>query len=183
MEAVKPMATTGRGGNPRRPNIFGHVRGNRRSVQPFGTSSLRAGGPGKAEAGGLLSHLGCLPRKLGTRKGRSRRPKPEVYSAAGDVSPLAGDREGPVSAHQLLGPKRWSPGRAGPKAEGTYPISCCPGVWSAAWVRGYHGGGARGGLNRECGGPSPIELHVGRQMSGRAAVKKSYSWWTVGTGL
>ena len=91
LEAVKPMVTMGRGGNPRRPNVFGHVRGNLRSVQPFGTSSLWAGGPGKAEAGGLLSHLGCLPRKLGTRKGLSRRPKPEIYSAAGDVSPLAGE--------------------------------------------------------------------------------------------
>ena len=57
--------------------------------------------------------------------------------------------------HPLLGPRRWSPGRVGPKAEGTYPVSCRPGGWSAAWVRGYRGGGARGGLNGECQGPSP----------------------------
>ena len=112
-------------------------------------------GRGKAEAGGLLCRLGRLPHELVTGKGRSRRPKPEVYSAAGDVSPQAGDREGPVSAHPLLGPRRWSPGRAGPKAEGTYPVSCHPGDWSAAWVRGYRAGGAQGGLNGECRGPSP----------------------------
>ena len=123
------MATTGHGGNPRCPNIFGRVKGSRRYMQPFGTSSSRAGD--------------------------QKRPKPEVYSAAGDVSPQAGDREGPVSAHPLLGPRRWSPGRAGPKAEGTYPVSCCLGGWSAAWVWGYRGGGARGGLNGECWGPSP----------------------------
>ena len=97
MEAVDPMATTGRGGNPRCPNVSRHVRGNRRSVQPFGTSPSRAGD--------------------------RERPKPEVYSAAGDVSPQAGDggRGGAVSVHPLLGPRRWSPGRASPKAEGTYP--------------------------------------------------------------
>ena len=113
---------------------------------------LTSWGPGKAEAGGLLSRLGRLPHELVTEKGRSRRPKPEVYSAAGDVSPQAGDWEGPVSAHPLMGPRKWSPGRAGPKAEGTYPVSCRPGVWSAAWVQGYCSGGARGGLNGECRG-------------------------------
>ena len=164
LEAVKPMVTMGRGGNPRRPNVFGHVRGNRRSVQPFGTSSLRAGGPGKAEAGGLLSHLGCLPRKLGTQKGLSRRPKPEIYSAAGAVSPLAGDREGPVSAHQLLGPRRWSPGRAGPKAEGTYPISCHPGGLVSCLGPGLPWRwSSRGPQRRVSGGPH-LEPHVGRQM-------------------
>ena len=126
LEAVDPMATMGCGGNPHCPNVSGRVRGNRRSVQPFGTSSSRAGD--------------------------RERPKPEVYSAAWDVSPQAGDWEGPVSAHPLLGPRRWSPGRAGPKAKGTYPISCRPGGWSVAWVRGYRGGGARGDLNGECWG-------------------------------
>ena len=96
------MATTGRGGNPRCPNVFGRVKGSWRSVQPFGTSSSRAGD--------------------------RERPKPEVYSAAGDVSPQAGDWEGPVSAHPLLGPRRWSPGRAGPKAKGTYPVACRRGL-------------------------------------------------------
>ena len=106
------------------------------------------------EAGGRCSHSERLPHELVTGKGGSRRPKPEVYSAAGDVSPQAGDREGPGSVHPLLGPRRWSPGRASPKAEGTYPVSCHPGGWSATWVRGYRGGGARGGLNGECRGPS-----------------------------
>ena len=128
--------------------------------------SLTSWAPRKAEAGGLLSRLGCLPHELVTGKGRSRRPKPEVYSAAGDVSPQAGDQEGPVSTHPLLGPRRWSPGRAGPKAEGSYPVSCRPGGWSAAWVRGYRGGGAGGGLN--------LEPHVGRQMLENAAGRKSH---------
>ena len=114
---------------PPLPEHLRRVKGSRRSMQLFGTSSSRAGD--------------------------RERPKLEVYSAAGDVSPPAGDREGPVSAHPLLGPRRWSPGRAGPKAEGTYPVSCRPGGWSAAWVRGYRGGGARGGLNGKCRGPSP----------------------------
>ena len=60
LEAVDPMVTTGCGGNPRCLNIFEHVKGSRRSVQPFGTSSSRAGD--------------------------RERPKPEVYSAAWDVS-------------------------------------------------------------------------------------------------
>ena len=60
LEAVDPMATTGRGGNPCCPNVFGGVKGSRRSVQPFGTSSSRAGD--------------------------RERPKLEVYSAAWDVS-------------------------------------------------------------------------------------------------
>ena len=55
-------------------------------------------------------------------------------------------------------------GGQAPKPKGLTPYPAVRGGWSAAWVRGYHGGGARGGLNRECGGPSPIELHVGRQM-------------------
>ena len=58
MEAVKPMVTMGRGGNPRRPNVFGHVRGNRRC---------------RSER---------LPYELGDRE----RPKLEVYSATWDVS-------------------------------------------------------------------------------------------------
>ena len=94
---------------------------------PIWNIFLMSWGPGKAKAGGLLSRLGRLPHELVTGKRRRRRPKLEVYSAAGDVSPQAGDQEGPVSAHPLLGPRRWSPGRAGPKAEGTYPISCHPG--------------------------------------------------------
>ena len=116
------------------------------------TPSARTSSDVSREAGGPCSRLERLLHELGTRKGRSWRPKPEVYSATGDVSPQAGDREGPVSAHPLLGPRRWSPGRAGPKAEGTYPVSCCPGGWSATWVRGYRGGGARGDLNGECRG-------------------------------
>ena len=112
---------------------------------------LTSWGPGKAEARGLLSCLGHLPHELVTGKGRSRRSTQPL----GTSPPQAGDREGPVSAHPIPGPRRWSPGRAGPEAEGTYPVSCRPGVWSAAWVRGYCGGGARGGLNSECRGPSP----------------------------
>ena len=60
LEAIDPMATTERGGNPRCPNVFGRAKGSRRSVQPFGTSSSRAG----------------------DREG----PKPEVYTAVRDVS-------------------------------------------------------------------------------------------------
>ena len=112
---------------------------------------LTSWGPGKAEARGLLSCLGHLPHELVTGKGRSRRSTQPL----GTSPAQAGDREGPVSAHPLPGPRRWSPGRAGPKAEGTYPVSCHPGGWSAAWVRGYRSSGARGGLNSECRGPSP----------------------------
>ncbi|KAM9737118.1 dystrotelin [Dama dama] len=79
------MTTTGRGGNPRCPNVFGRVKGSRR---------------------------------------------------------------------------RWSSGNASPKAEGTYSVSCHPGGWSAAWVRGFRGGGARGGLNGKCRGPSPRASHA-----------------------
>lgn len=57
------MATTERGGNPRCPNVFGRVKGSGRSVQLFGTSSSRAGD--------------------------RERPKPEVYSAAWDISPTS----------------------------------------------------------------------------------------------
>ncbi|XP_069429663.1 uncharacterized protein [Ovis canadensis] len=77
--------------------------------------SLPSWGPRKAEAGG-----------------RSQRPTQPF----GTSPSRAGDREGPVSGHWLLGPRKWSPGRAGPKAGGTYPVSCRPGGWSAAWVRG-----------------------------------------------
>ena len=133
--------------------------------RPWGveaTAAARTSSDVSGETGGPCSRSERLPHELGTGKGRSRRstqplwtspsragdrkrPKPEVYSSAGDVSPQAGDPEGP---------RRWSPRRAGPKAEGTYPVSCRLEGWSAAWVRGYCGGGARGGLNSECpGGP------------------------------
>ena len=96
----------------------------------------------------------------------------------------AGDREGPVSAHPLPGPRRWSPGRAGPKAEGTYPVSCRPGGWSAAWVRGYRGGGARGGLNGECRKPSPraprwtpdVRNTVGRRSRPYGPLIRAFYW-------
>ena len=103
------------------------------------TPAARTSPDVSGETGGPCSHSERLPHELGTRserlphelgtgKGQSRRPKPEVYSAAGDISPQAGDLEGPVSAHPLLGPRRWSPGRSGSKAEGTYPVSCHPEV-------------------------------------------------------
>ena len=133
------------------------------------TPAARTSSDVSREAGAPCSRLERLPHELGTGKGRSQRStqqlgtspsragdwkrlKPEVYSAAGDVSPQTGDWEGPVSVHPLLGPRRWSPGRAGPKAEGTYPVSCRPGAWSAIWVQGYRGGGARGDPNGECRG-------------------------------
>ena len=43
-------------------------------------------------------------------------------------------------------------GGQAPKTKGTYPVSCRPGGWSAAWVQGYRGGGARGDPNGECRG-------------------------------
>ena len=100
--------------NPRCPNVFGcqGKPGIRTAVRDV---SLLSWGPRKAEAGG--------------RSRRSTEP-------FGTSPSRAGDQEGPVSAHPLLGPRKWSPGRAGAKAEGTYPVSCHPGGWSAAWVRG-----------------------------------------------
>ena len=76
MEAVDPMATTEHGGNPRCLNVFGRAKGSRRSMQPFGTSSSRAGGPERpkpeAEAGSLHSRLGRLPPELGTEEAEAR---------------------------------------------------------------------------------------------------------------
>ena len=74
LEAVDPMATTGRGGNPRCPNVFGRTRQGKPEVRAAVRNVfLTSWGPGKAEAGGLLSRLGRLPHKLVTGKGRSRR--------------------------------------------------------------------------------------------------------------
>ena len=46
-------------------------------------------------------------------------------------------------------------GGQAPKLKGLTPYPAIRGGWSAAWVRGYRGGGAREGLNSECRGPSP----------------------------
>ena len=151
------------------------------SAQPFGTSSSHAGGPRRPKPEDPHSRWGRLPPELGTEEGRSRRSTQPF-----GTSPLqAGDREDPVSGHWLPGPRKWSPGRAGAKAEGTYPVSCHPGGWSAAWVRGgYRGSGARGGLNGECRKPSPraprwtpdVRNAVGRRSRPYGPLIRAFYW-------
>ena len=136
---------------------------------------LKSWGPGKAEAGGLLSRLGRLPHELVTGKGRSPRPKPEVYSAAGDVSPQAGDREGPVNAHPLLGPRRWSPGRAGPQNQRDLPrILPSGGLVSRLGPGLPRRWSSRGPQWRVSGGGPHLEPHVEHQMLENAAGRKSH---------
>ena len=105
--------------------------------------SLLSWGPRKAEAGG--------------RSRRSTQP-------FGMSPSRAGDREDPVSGHWLPGPRKWSPGRAGPKAEGTYPVSCRPGGWSAAWVRGATTAVELKGASTASARSPRLEPHVGHQM-------------------
>ena len=119
------------------------------------TPAARTSPDVSGETGGPCSHSERLPHELGTGKGQSRRPKPEVYSAAGDISPQAGDLEGPVSAHPLLGPRRWSPGRAGSKAEGTYPVSCHPEVGQSPGSGATAAVELEGTSTASAGGPSP----------------------------
>ena len=138
LEAVDPMAITKRRLTPAARTSSG-AKGSRGSAQPFGTSSSRTVGPRKAEAGGSAQPFGTSPSR-------------------------AGDREDPVSGHWLPGPRKWSPGRAGSKAEGTYPVSCRPGGWSAAWVRGATAAVELEGASTASAGSPHLEPHVGHQM-------------------
>ena len=137
------------------------AKGSRGSAQPFGTSSSRTEGPRKAEAGGSIQLFGTSS---------SRTEGPRKAEAGGSIQPLgmspsrAGDREDPVRGHWLPGPRKWSPGRAGSKAEGTYPVSCRPGGWSAAWVRGATAAVELEGASTASAGSPHLEPHVGRQM-------------------
>ena len=150
--------------NPRCPNVFGcqgkpGVRTAVRNVflPCWGTEegrswrvrtavwdvSLLSWGPRKAEAGG--------------RSRRSTQP-------FGTSPSRAGDWEDPVSGHWLPGPRKWSPGRAGSKAEGTYPVSCRPGGWSATWVQGATLAVELEGASTASAGSPHLEPHVGGQM-------------------
>ena len=149
--------------NPHCPNVFGcqGKPGIRTAVRDV---SLPSWGPRKAEAGGRsrrsVQVFGTSPSRAGDRGGRSQRSTQPF----GTSPSRAGDREGPVSAHPLLGPRKWSPGRAGSKAEGTYPVSCRPGGWSAAWVRGATAAVELEGASTASAGSPHLEPHVGRQM-------------------
>ena len=147
LEAVDPMATTGRGGNPHCPNVFGRGKGSRRSVQPFGTSSSRAGD--------------------------RERPKPEVYSAAGDVSPQAGDREGPVSAHPLLALGGGRQGGQAPKQKGLTLYPAFQGVGQPPGSGATMAVELEGASMASARGPH-LEPHIGRQMLENAAGRKSH---------
>ena len=140
------------------------AKGSRRSAQPFRTSSSRAGGPERPKPEGPYSRLGRLPPELGTEEAEAGGRSWRSTQPFGTSSSRAGDREGPVSAHPLPGPRRWSPGRAGPKAEGTYPVSCRPGGWSAAWVRGATTAVELKGASTASARSPRLEPHVGHQM-------------------
>ena len=159
LEAVDPMAITKRRLTFAARTSSG-AKGSRGSAQPFGTSSSHAGGPRRPKPEDPHSRWGRLPPELGTEEGRSRRSTQPF----GTSPSRAGDREDPVSGHWLPGPRKWSPGRAGSKAEGTYPVSCRPGGWSAAWVRGATAAVELEGASTASAGSPHLEPHVGRQM-------------------
>ena len=66
--------------------------------------------------------------------------------------------------------------RAGPKAEGTNPISCHPGGWSATWVRG-----ATTAVELE--GASTASAPTLGARCKKCCGKKEPPLWTIGEGL
>ena len=157
------MAITKRGDKPPLPE---RLQVPREAGDPYSHSERLPPvlGTGKAEAGGPYSRSGCLPPELGTEEAEAGGRSWRSTQPFGTSPSRAGDREGPVSAHPLLGPRKWSPGRAGSKAEGTYPVSCRPGGWSAAWVRGATAAVELEGASTASAGSPHLEPHVGRQM-------------------
>ena len=128
------------------------------------TPAARTSSDVPREAGGPCSRLERLPPELGTGKAEAGGRSQRSTQPFGTSPSRAGDWEGPVSGHWLLGPRKWSPGRAGSKAEGTYPVSCRPGGWSAAWVRGATAAVELEGASTASAGSPHLEPHVGRQM-------------------